>query len=430
MKITHQHRLITALILAISVLAIIHFALPILGAVGWLFMVVLLFDAWLDYWMHRNKSQLSQRTQKIFLWTFYLSVLVFILLILAFWISPIAHWTPFLRVYGYGLILVVISLKIVLASLLFLQFLASKISVLKKFSSPKCWFRGSMWILALALVVMLYGTVYEAFNLRVRRVEVQTEAVPKAFDGYRIVQFSDMHIGSQVWEFYVRRLVDSINAQNPDIVVFTGDMLNFYTEEIVPFIPLFSKIQAKDGVFAVLGNHDYGGYLNWRTPQDSIDNLQRLIDIYHSMGWRVLLNEHVWLHRGEDSIALAGVENYSSPRTRRWKNLANTQQALEGVSPTDFIVMLSHNPEHFRRELKPYFPHVNLTLAAHSHGGQIAIGIRNFKFSISNFAMRYWRGLYQIGDQFLHVDTGSGFNILPFRVNMPPSISVITLSAQ
>ncbi|MDR0438209.1 MAG: metallophosphoesterase [Bacteroidales bacterium] len=385
---------------------------------------VVMFYMWIEYWIQRNKLQLPQRTSNIVLRIFKISFWCFALMIIGLSISPIVYWTPILRIYGYGLMLIFASIKIVLANILFLQFLISKVRFTNKISSPKRWFQVGLCVVVFMFTMALYGSIYEVFNLKVNQLEVRDKAVPKAFDDYRIVQFSDMHIGSQVSKRYVRKLVDSINAQNPDLVVFTGDMVNFYTNEIVPFVELFSQIRAKDGVFVVLGNHDYSGYLRWKTSQDSVDNILQLINIYHSMGWNVLQNEHIWLHRGDDSIALAGVENYSSKRTKRWVNIADTEKALKGISPSNLIVMISHNPQHFNEELQINFPHVNLTLTGHSHGGQMAIG----EFSVARLAMKHWRGFHQFEDQYLNVCTGCGFNALPFRINMSPNISVVTLS--
>jgi predicted MPP superfamily phosphohydrolase len=414
------------------VFIIIRYALPNPKMRGFILTSVLMFDVWIEYWIRMNieakhASPLPQRTTKIFLRIFYTSTVCFILMVLAFWIAPVAYWTPILRVYVYGLILIVISIKIILAAVFFSQFFISKISFAKKIASPKRWFQVGMCLAALMFAVALYGSAYEVFDLRVHRIEIRDEAVPKTFDNYKIVQFSDMHIGSQVSERYVKKLVDSINAQTPDLVVFTGDMVNFHTDEILPFVSLFSQIRAKDGIFAVLGNHDYSAYLHWKTPNDSADNVQRLIDIYHSIEWNVLSNEHVWLYRGEDSIALAGVEQYSSKKSKRHKSLADTKKALLGISPSNFIVMISHNPEHFEEELQVNYPHVNLTLTGHSHGGQMAIGVGTYQFSVSRFAMKHWRDFHQFGNQYLNVNTGCGFNALPFRINMPPSISVIIL---
>jgi predicted MPP superfamily phosphohydrolase len=424
-----KYKFILVLGSVIVVFFTVQNALPKPKTLSLVFAIVLLLDVWIDYWIRKNKPQLPQRTRKIFLWIFYATIVGFILLIVGLWISPLAYWTPFLRVYGYGFILILVAIKMVWSGLFVLQFLTSKISFTTKISSAKRWFQVSVCIAVFMFVMAEYG-FFEKFNLKIHRIEVRDNAVPKAFDGYRIVQFSDMHTGSQVWQNYVRELVDSINAQNHDLVVFTGDMVNFYAEELTPFVNLFSQIRTKDGVFVVFGNHDYSSYLRWKTPQDSANDVQKLRDIYHSMDWRILSNEHVWLHRGDDSIALAGVENYSSKKNKRWENIADTRKALKGISSTDFMVMLSHNPQHFSEELQPKFPHVNLTLTGHSHGGQMAIGLGKRHFSISQIALKYWRNFHQFENQYLNVNTGAGFNTLPFRINMPPSISVITLKSE
>jgi predicted MPP superfamily phosphohydrolase len=423
-KIKPYYKLIASVILAIIVFFVIREALPKPKMFSYIFAFVLLIDAWIDYWIRRNVN-----TTKIFLRIFYGSIVCFLLMIFALWLKPFHEWFPFFRIYVYGLILVVITLKIALAGIFFFQFLISKIQFINKFSSSKRWFQVGLWMIGLMFSVMLYGTIYGAYNLRVDEFEVRDKVVPKDFDGYKIVQFSDMHIGSFSFlsENYIRKLVKTINVQDPDLVVFTGDMINFTSFELGPFLTHFSNIQAKDGVFVVLGNHDYNNYVNWKNPQDSLALMGLLMYIYQeNLGWNVLQNEHVFLHRGEDSIALAGVENYSDQKIKRWVNLADTEQALRGIPSENFIVMLSHNPEHFNEDLQPNFPFVNLTLTGHSHGGQMAIG----NLTISRLAMKYWRGFHHIDGQYLNVNTGAGFNALPFRINMPPSISVITLRSE
>jgi len=247
-KIKTYHKLITSLILAVLVFFVVRYALPKPKTIGFIFMLVPLFDVWIDYWIRTNQSQIPQRTAKVFSWFFYASIIGFLSLIIALWISPMAYWTPLLRVYAYGLILILVSIKIIWAKIFLLQFLISKISFSRKISSPKRWFQISILVAIFMFGSALYGAIYEKFSLRVHRVNVRDSTIPKGFDCYKIVQFSDMHIGSQVWECYVKKLVDSINAQNPDLVVFTGDMVNFHSEEIEKFIPLLSRIRAKDGV--------------------------------------------------------------------------------------------------------------------------------------------------------------------------------------
>jgi len=419
----------TCFLFAICAFFITQEAFPKPNTVILILTLVWIADLIIHYWLNAHKQQLPKRTYKIFLWIFYASIVGLVFLILALLIfGSIAHWTPILKVYVYGFLLAIATLKILFSAMLSIQFLVSKIPFVNKISSPRHWFQTGVCILVFSVFAMIYGSVFEAFNLRVRHAKISDQTLPKSFEGYRIVLFSDMHIGSQVSTRYIRRLVDSINAQNPDIVVFAGDMVNYHSAELVPFVSLLSEIRAKDGVFAVLGNHDYGGYLRWKTPEDSINNIQKLLDIYESMNWHVLRNEHVWLRRGSDSIALAGVEVYSNHRTRRWGNFSDTEKALKGVSESNFIIMVTHNSEHFNEKLQPYFPHVNLTLAGHSHGGQIAPGIGQHRLSVARLALHHWRGLYDYENQRLFVDTGAGFNMFPFRFKMPPSIAVLTLS--
>ncbi|MDR2907562.1 MAG: metallophosphoesterase [Bacteroidales bacterium] len=335
----------------------------------------LLGDAWLNYWIKAHREQLPQKVCRVFLQILYVSTACLVVMCVCFLILPLPFedWTPFWKTYPIGVIIIFICLKIILSGVFFLQYGCSRIPALKSQASPKHWFQAGLWAVVLAFGIMVYGTVYEAFNLRVQREGITDKSIPESFGGYKIVQLSDLHIGSQISEQYTRKVVDSINAQNPDLVVFTGDMLNLHTDEMRPFVSLLSEIRAKDGIYAILGNHDYGGYLRWESQKDSMDNIQGLLNIYQSLNWQVLQNAHTVLYRGQDSIVLAGVDDYSSKKSKRRHSFADTKKALSGTSQSDFIVMLSHNPQHFEEELQTDYPHVNLTLSGHSHGGQMSV---------------------------------------------------------
>lgn len=384
-----------------------------------------LIDLYLNSWIRKNYKQLSPKASRLFLQILSISTMSLIALLFGFLVSKFSEWSPFWKTYTVGTIVIFIGLKCIFAGTFFAQFLLSKIQLSGIKSYPKTGFYVGLLGAFFAFLVMLYGTLYEAFDLRVQRVHVRDSAVPKSFDQYKIVQFSDLHIGSQISSRYVKKIVDSVNSQNADLVVFTGDLVNLNTNEVLPFIPILSNVRSKDGVFVIFGNHDYGGYLNWKTSQDSLKNVELLQKIYtQKLKWKILQNESVYLRRGGDSIILAGVGHYNPKKNQ---SLSDLKKALSGVSANKFTILLSHNPQHFEKELSLHYPNVNLSLSGHSHGGQVAFKIGKRKIGPAQFTMRYWAGFYHIETQYLNVNTGIGFNVFPFRIGVPPSISVISL---
>jgi predicted MPP superfamily phosphohydrolase len=272
-----------------------------------------------------------------------------------------------------------------------------------------------------ALGYLIYCAAEGVEHYTIRRVTISSPRIPKAFDGYRIVQFSDFHAGS--WNANgraVKRGVDSILAQRPDVILFTGDLVNNLATEVDPFIRILSQLQAPDGVYSVLGNHDYSLYIPWERESDRLGNLQSLKDKQAEMGWRLLNNEHTILRRGGDSIALAGVENSGNPP---FPNVSDLPRALQGTQGM-FTILMSHDPTHWRREVLPQ-SEVDLMLAGHTHDMQI----RLFGFSPSRFVYPEHDGLYAEDGQRLFVNIGVGHLLFPMRIGAWPEITVFTLKS-
>lgn len=268
--------------------------------------------------------------------------------------------------------------------------------------------------------VILYGSLAGRTRFDVKEITYQSPRLPSAFKGYRIVQLSDIHIGS--WEGNTRaiqRMVDLVNAQHPDLIVFTGDLVNNQAKELDEFQQILSGLQAKDGVYSILGNHDYGPYRKWESPQAQAENLADLKKRQADMGWKLLNNEHVILHHGTDSIALIGVENEGEPPFSQYADLPKAMQGTENM----FRILLSHNPTHWRREVLPE-TQIELILAGHTHAMQMALG----HHSPSSFVYPEWSGMYSENGQSLYVNVGVGYVGLPFRFGAWPEITVITLN--
>ncbi len=274
--------------------------------------------------------------------------------------------------------------------------------------------------LALAsLVYLLFGATEGTQHFRVKEVTFTSADLPKGFDGYRLIHLSDMHVGSWAGNPKpLQKAVSLINEQQADAVLFTGDLVNNLATELDEFMPILSQIKAKDGVYSVLGNHDYSLYIQWTNQEDQAANLQSLKDKEAQMGWRLLNNENVILHHGGDSIAIVGVENCGRPPFPHYGNLDKALQGTDGM----FKVLMSHDPTHWRREVLPDTD-IQLTLAGHTHAMQSSF----FGFSPSRFVYPEHDGMYSEGDQSLYVNVGLGFLMFPMRLGAWPEITVITL---
>ena len=278
----------------------------------------------------------------------------------------------------------------------------------------------------IALVLSLFTMGYLLFGatigkrfFQVKEVSIESKDIPEGFDGYRIIQLSDMHVGS--WEKDTRAMqkaVEIILRQNPDLIVFTGDLVNNLASELDPFMSVFSQLKAKDGVYSVLGNHDYSTYIKWETPEEQEAELESLKAKQAQMGWQLLNNRHVKLYQGNDSIALIGVENSGSHPFPDHAKLKEAMAGTEGM----FKILLSHDPSHWRREVLPETD-IQLMLSGHTHAMQTKI----FGFTPAQFIYPENDGLYQEGDQVLYVNVGLGFLLYPMRLGAWPEITLLTL---
>lgn len=275
---------------------------------------------------------------------------------------------------------------------------------------------------ALALVVFsaaVYSCTAGVKKLEVKEQELAFENLPSGFDGYRIVQISDLHIGSyNVGSDYVQRVVDSVNALHPDLIVFTGDLVNIRAEEVEPFADALSSLHAKDGVISILGNHDYGTYAYYHDSIRSAEECQRLIKIERDLGWNLLIDSNVIIQHGKDHIAVVGVGDIGKPP---FKPLGDLKKATASLDSSTFCILLSHDPSHWRMEVLPQ-THIPLTLSGHTHAMQFRIG----DFSPVKWMYDEWGGLYEENGQKLFVSTGIG-GAMPFRLGATPEINLLIL---
>ncbi|MCM1483892.1 MAG: metallophosphoesterase [Muribaculaceae bacterium] len=278
----------------------------------------------------------------------------------------------------------------------------------------------------LTFLLMWWGALVNRFRVDINEVDVEVAGLPASFDGYRILQFSDLHTGTFGSDTtFVSRLVDTMNALNPDVIVFTGDIVNRRTEEMIPHAEVLSRLDAPDGVYSILGNHDYGDYSDWPSAEAKKDNMELMYRLQRGMGWKLLLNEHDALVRDGDSIMLIGVENVGDPPFATYGSL---EKAYPNLSDSNIKVLLSHNPAHWEADIAPTdTANVALTLSGHTHAMQMEA------FGVSPAALRYkcWGGMYDSpghdGAGKLYVNIGVGTVGMPMRIGATPELTVITL---
>lgn len=281
-----------------------------------------------------------------------------------------------------------------------------------------------MGVAAIPFAGMIYGMLWGRYNYRVVKHTLYFDDLPEAFDGYRVVHISDIHSGSFDNTEKVQYGIDMINAQQGDVIFFTGDLVNNKAEEMRPWIAHFKQLHAKDGVYSVLGNHDYGDYVQWDSPDEKAKNLETLKQIHQQLGFCLLNNESVFLSRGQQRIAVVGVENWGQGFIKK----GNLKQALSQVDKKDFKILLSHDPTHWQYEVLKDPNFIHLTLSGHTHGMQFGIEIPGvIKWSPAGWRYKYWGGVYKEKDRYINVNRGFGYLAFPGRVGMPPEITIIEL---
>jgi uncharacterized protein len=278
---------------------------------------------------------------------------------------------------------------------------------------------------------LIYG-FGNKYNYQVKRLKLAFNNLPPAFKGLKVLHFSDVHSGSLNNKDAVIAGIDKMMKEKPDLILFTGDLVNNTADEMEELKEVFAKLKAPMGVFSTLGNHDYGDYVSWDDADEKgfsvlkKQNLDRLKQTHADMGWRLLMNENVHLEKGSEKIAIIGIENWSSKA--RFPKYGNLKKAYEGSETVPFKVLLSHDPSHWDAEVKGAYKDIDLTLSGHTHGMQFGVEVPGFKWSPVQYVYKQWAGLYEKEAQKLYVNRGFGFIGYPGRVGILPEITVIELT--
>ena len=287
---------------------------------------------------------------------------------------------------------------------------------------------GIFSVVALAFTLLLFlffihGMIWGKYAYRVIKQTLYFDDLPLAFDGFTLTQISDVHSGSFTNAKAVQKGIDLINAQNADLFVFTGDLVNNKADEIVPWMAHFSQIKANYGQFSILGNHDYGDYTSWNSDFEKSENLQNLKNHHQQMGFRLLLDEHITLEKNGEKMVLAGVENWGKGFGER----GDLKKALAKTEIQDFKILLSHDPSHWDEQVKNHPSKIHLTLSGHTHGMQFGMEAFGIKWSPVKYRYPHWAGLKEEFNRFLYVNRGFGFLGFSGRVGIWPEITVIEL---
>lgn len=280
-------------------------------------------------------------------------------------------------------------------------------------------------IAAIPFVSLIYGMIGGAYNYTIHRKRLRLPHLPDAFDGIKIIQISDLHLGSFMGTEKLQKALDMIREEKPDLLFFTGDLVNDRYEETLPFREMLASLQAPLGVYAILGNHDYGDYYRWPSMEEKVGNLKRLKNFYNEISWKLLLNEHHIIERNGQQLGIIGVENWSA--RMNFQRYGDMGKAVQGMVPAPVNILLSHDPSHWESEILQKYPFVDLTLSGHTHGFQFGVEIPGFKWSPVQYVYKQWADLYSREQQYLYVNRGLGFIGYPGRVGISPEITIFNL---
>ena len=398
-------------------------------AIVLLCLAILLIDALAFYWlksiMEPIEPTIIKNTIFIAFWFFTIGLIISIL-VLKIRLESISPYRKQLLISSlYGLTVSSFIPKlifvVVISTLYFSNFLISGEKSLLIIPLVGVFFGF------LPFFVIVYAVFRAVYRFKVHEVVVKSDLLPQNFNGLRIVQISDLHLGSFNYRYHIlHRAINTINSLKPDFIFFTGDLVNNYAWELNGWEKILKELTAKKGKYSVLGNHDYGDYSKWESEEERNSNFADIKDFHAQIGFKLLLNEAECIENKGDKIAIVGVENWGNPPFKQYGDL---QQSLQGVEGVGFKILLSHDPSHWSEEVVNK-TNIALTLSGHTHGMQAGINIKNKEWSPIKYKYKHWAGLYRLGHQFLYVSRGLGWMGFPGRLGMRPEITFIELEKE
>lgn len=437
-----RYKILLALIIIILIGIAGAIALPKYAGRMPFLLVLLALD--LYYWkvMRTNFATGKRILHFIVSILYWLPLALLMLFVMASGLWSIRFWPPVFKIYLPGLALVGYVIKFGLYFFLiladFLAFIRGAVKIIQGkgwdkrvfFHRWKPFLNAGVSLSGVLFALLFTGLVYWVYDFKIKTITIESSDIPAEFDGMRIVQVSDIHLGSWICDRPLKRAIGIINKLKPDVILFTGDMVNFSTAETYSFRDDLRQLVAPSGIYAIKGNHDYGDYVQWPSAKEKQADSDSLASFYRQLGWNLMNNRNVILQRGNSSFAIAGVENWS--KKAHWGRRGNIKEALAGTDSIPFIIMMSHDPTHWEAEISQLYPQVDLTLSGHTHGMQLGIETASFSWSPAQYIYEYWSGLYTQkmktgNNQFLYVNNGLGTIGFPGRVGIRPEITLFIL---
>lgn len=422
----------------------IYYSMPIYTGQYLFFMVLVLADIYL--WSSIKKSVFNYKkwlmaSLSILYWLPFITLIIFTIAAL---IVPIIDWNDPLRTYLLGFIMVFYTAKLLPIVFLLLAdfvrvinrlFVLVKKDERKKIRAKQEGISRSRFLQYMGFISggLVLGTMFTGmfkwvyqFNLVNKKIRLPN--LPSSFNGLKIVQISDMHLGSWTSIKPLEQAIEMINATNPDLILFTGDLVNFATKEAFRFEHALSKLSAKMGVFSILGNHDYGDYVNWPSKQAKQANMNEMYDLFDRMGWKLMNNKNHVFENGSGKLALLGVENWGA--NPRFPKYGDIDKAMKGAEDADIKILMTHDPTHWEKIIVPKDYKIDLSLSGHTHGFQFGIETPGIKWSPAQWMYKHWAGLYKSDKtgEYLYVNRGLGVIGYPGRIGILPEITVFELT--
>lgn len=404
--------------------------------IPWIILAITLVIDYYGYSAVRAAFQNSSEKTKNLAYFIYFGLTAFVIIyfILALIFNFREHSMPVTR-FMTGIFMGIFVSKLILVLFLliedgtrFLSFLYNTIvKPSKELHTSRRQFLDSVFlgVAGLPFLAFIHGMVKTAHDYQIWKIRVPIKNLPSALEGLKIVQLSDIHAGSFSDKVPLKNAVDLINSLKPDLFFFTGDLVNNKASEYEPFIEVFQQIKAKYGQFSILGNHDYGDYIPWKTPALKEENFQTLKDYHKQTNWDLLCNENRILDIEGEKLALIGVENWGAKM--HFTRQGDLKKAYQGLENIDTKILLSHDPSHWDAQVRAQYQDIQLTLSGHTHGMQFGVENKWFRFSPVQWFYKQWAGLYSEAEQHIYVNRGFGYIGYPGRVGIRPEISELTL---
>lgn len=405
-----------------------------------IFLSIFFLIDWYAFQSVKAALSSSANNVKRIAYTLYWSVTVItVLTMLSNMFIDYHYWPRHLRTYLFSIIMTIFFCKLLLIIILLGEdiFRGARFALLKFFpkvapdpdashiTRSQFLSRSGILLAGIPFAASFYGIIKNAYNYQVHRVTVNLPNLPEAFNGLKILQISDVHSGSFNDKAKVERGIRMMEELKPDLIFFTGDLVNDIADEMVDYKTLFARLKAPLGIYSCTGNHDYGDYVAWPSREAKEANFKRLLETHHEMGWKVLMNEHVILEREGGKLAVIGIENWSN--VGRFPKYGSMKKAYPGAEAADVKLLLSHDPSHWDAQVRTEYPDIDVMFSGHTHGFQMGVENKYIKWSPSQFMYKQWAGLYQEGKQYLYVNRGFGFLGYPGRIGILPEITLMEL---